>query len=110
MEKQPFTDERVGSLLADVIRWKLDSQDVTFKQDGEYVCKISFRVEDEQLRIHNNEIFRIKKTMPTQEFSLTKEEAAIITDRLLKCFLDSDLIEHHGINLARSVINGFVEE
>lgn len=58
--KHPFTDERVGSLLADVMRWLTNSKDVSYQEGGKYKSEIYFTVKDEYIIIGKNKIARIK--------------------------------------------------
>lgn len=36
MQKHPFTDDRIGSLLADLIKCTLKEKDMSFKEDNTY--------------------------------------------------------------------------
>lgn len=110
MEKQPFTDDRIGSLLADVIRWKLNSKDVSFIQEGDYLCKITFTVKDEHILIGDNKVYRLKKEQYAQRYrpKLSKLDADMICEDILQRFLNSELMDPHGVNLARAAIQSYV--
>lgn len=60
MQKHPFNDKRIASLLADLIKCILNRDEVSFKEDSDYRLQIDFTVKDEHLIIGKNEVSRIK--------------------------------------------------
>lgn len=61
MIKEPFTDERIGSLLSAVIKAVLNTEATTFKEGCDYRWTINFRVEDEHIVIGKNELIKVFK-------------------------------------------------
>lgn len=110
MEKQPFTDDRIGSLLADVIRWKLNTKEMSFIQEGDYICKIAFTVKDEHILIGDNKVYRLKKEQVAQKYRprLSKNDADMICEDIMQRFLNSDALDPSGVNMARAAIQSYV--
>lgn len=59
----PFTDKRVGSLLADVIKCILGKNELSFKQGSDYKWEINFTVEDEYIVIGKNQLTKVFKNV-----------------------------------------------
>jgi len=110
VEKQPFTDDRIGSLLADVIRWKLNTKEVSFIQEGDYLCKITFTVKDEHILIGDNKVYKLKKDSGPQKYrpKLSKIDADMICEDILQRFLNSSSMDPTGVNMARAAIQSYV--
>lgn len=61
MQKHPFTNKRIGSLLADIARYKLNQDTVGLVRGGEYRFSVDFKVDDECILIHCADIFELKE-------------------------------------------------
>lgn len=58
--KHPFTDERVGSLLGDLMRATFNGEAVSFKEGENYKYELYFTVKDEYLIIGKNRMIKLK--------------------------------------------------
>lgn len=64
IKKHPFTDYRIGTLLADTIKYILkDKKEVSFKENTHYKLELSFEVKDEYLIMGENKILKIIKAI-----------------------------------------------
>lgn len=60
LDKQPFTDKRIGLLLADVVKVMLGSEEVSFKESSTYSLEVSFKVSDEQIIIVGTRLMKVE--------------------------------------------------
>jgi hypothetical protein len=58
--KQEFTDDRIASLLADIIKYVASSKSKSFNDGDKCRCEINFIVRDEYLELENAGVFKVK--------------------------------------------------